>query len=141
MNIRTVAAIVAAAGILVGSAIIVERTIVPDSQESTALANAADQQRKEDLYKIALRLQLYRVAYGIYPTSGSPEHGKGSRPMNRVLMGELLDSTGKMFNDPAGESYWYESNGQYFVLYARRSGDKVHSCKEQPKHPVPQWDS
>ena len=143
MNIRATAAAVVAAGLLVGSTIMVERTVVPDNRELMDIANAVDSERMEDLDFIARRLEGYFRAHGSYPistyTSDAPiplavyAFDLTGRTTRRLIGGNGV------IDDPVVEAYWYKSDGGKFVLYARRDGNEFAPCPEND--PVPEWDS
>jgi len=117
-------ALVLATGILIAgvTTLLVSFSGVLRSSNDYTLGNAVDQQRNEDMQAIAAQMPAYLGSHWMYPSSISPEHGRGAMKLP--------------FFDPTGAPYWYESNGQYFVLYAQRDGNGL-ACPEEPKHPVP----
>jgi len=116
---------------VVASTVAVDRTVTSDPQEPTVLANAIDRQRMADLDSVAMSLHSYLRVYQAYPDTLTQVQSLCVYPedMGCVLFGTVA----AVPRDPSGADYWYQSDGQRYILYAERDGDEAPLCQE-PEH-------
>jgi hypothetical protein len=107
-------------------------TPVPTPTPDTAAVLRRDEQRQRDLEAVTILLARYHDANGAYPISG------GVQTLCRYPndAGCALDDVGTLPADPNPDAtYWYESNGTNFVVYAQtENAPPASSCPD----PIPQ---
>lgn len=84
---------------------------------NSARRQSRDARRKADLQNVAGALELYRATYREYPDA-TPVSGRPAVSSYADLKSALQGLTTDVPNDPAGQSYYYFSDGRRFVLDA-----------------------
>lgn len=88
----------------------------------TSLKKGRDARRKSDLDQIKTALELYYEDFRAYPTASLDNKG--------FIFGEEFSYNDKIYmkkvpNDPiTGKNYYYQSDGNYFKLYACLENDQ-----------------
>jgi hypothetical protein len=112
-------------------------------EQETATAEIAfggenrDRTRETDLAAVAQVLETYREENGEYPTTNNNiqtlcvfEENDSGCALKEVLDPLPLDPLGS----PADNGYFYQSDGERFVLYAIRESEVVPECDDHPQH-------
>lgn len=107
------------------------------TQESQVAGADRDEIRMSDLAAIGRALEEYRQEHDAYPDNEGgiqslcvfPEFDVGCE-LNEVLDPLPVDPLG----DPANNGYWYQSDGDSFVLFAQRESELFPACDEHPQH-------
>jgi hypothetical protein len=96
-----------------------------------------DAVRVQDLTAIQAALEQFRSEEDEYPSTNGNiqslcvfEDSDAGCALRDVLDPIPQDPLG----DPAGNGYFYASDGQTYVLYATREGDQIEECSEHPDH-------
>jgi len=131
--VLAIGAFIAVIAGVVASTVAVDRTVTSDPQEPTMFANAIDRQRMADLQSIQPRLATYLVEYGVYPDTKTQVQSLCVYPED---VGCVLYATDgqNIPRDATGTGYYYQSDGQRYILYAERDGDEMPLCLEEPEH-------
>ncbi|MDP3767835.1 MAG: hypothetical protein Q8S13_07455 [Dehalococcoidia bacterium] len=114
-----------------------EPTAPPATPEGEGSGEERDLLRAADLQTIAGALEEFRDENDSYPDSGGNIQTLCAFEGTDVGC-ELEDVLDPLPEDPlgspAGTGYWYQSDGDSYVIYAQRESDAVPECDEHPMH-------
>ena len=129
---RLAAALSLVAVLVAAGTVAVDRTLIRDDpRPSHTLANAIDRQRVADLDSVAMSLRSYLGVYQSYPDTKTQVQSLCVYPEDAGCV--LFGTVASVPRDKAGGGYWYQSDGQRYILYAERDGDEAPLCQE-PEH-------
>jgi hypothetical protein len=107
-------------------------TPVPTATPDPQIAARNDAQRVDDLERVRQGLGEYYEVYGNYPLAEGVQTLCGYSFDSGCQLDEFID----LPNDPTGASYWYQSDGETFFVFASLElpGDTSECPDPMPSH-------